>query len=352
MAHFFEKLLLVSWYGSFQWTRIFWPLTWLYGSIAKSKRQAFLAEKSQVSANSVTNQKKVPVIIVGNITVGGTGKTPVVQTLVAELLNMGLKPGIVSRGYGGQCDNCPHLIQVGDEAGQVGDEPLMLFQSLNIPVVVDPNRNGALQKLLESDVNVVISDDGMQHYKLDRHIEVCVLDGLRGLGNGCLLPVGPLREPESRLNDVDFILRNYGDQSAYKIHSKYSNDTGFNIQPTAWVNVVSGETESFDDLSVAKDALAIAGIGNPQKFFDSLSQIKVAANEKGYPDHYAYSQNDVADWPQQVLMTQKDAVKIKPIAQQLGRNDMWYLQIQAALDETFLSQFKTQLLQIMESNHG
>lgn len=352
-----EKLLQISWYGPFQWTRIFWPLMWLFSYVANKKRKEYLASKAEkIETAEQTGQVKVPVIVVGNITVGGTGKTPVVQSLVAELKAIGLKAGIISRGYGGQCESYPHLITQNDTPAQVGDEPLMLSQSLNIPVVVDPKRKQALELMLKQVVDVVISDDGMQHYALDRQMEICVLDAQRGLGNGKLLPVGPLREPTTRLLDVDFALYNLGSHSeseskqALPQHGSY-----FSVEPVSWVNVKTGETKSLEDFRSefaevlkGQDVVAIAGIGNPQKFFDSCAALNINVPTKPYPDHYAYSENDIANWPKLILMTQKDAVKIASLPSLNSQaGNMWYLAIQAKLDSNFIAEFKTQLKQLI-----
>lgn len=346
MSAFFEKLIMASWYGSWQWTRIFWPLMWLFAFIGNQKRAAFLVSKQHAKPYLV------PVVVVGNITVGGTGKTPVVQSLVAELKSMGLKAGIVSRGYGGTCDVYPHLLIESDSADQVGDEPLMLFQSLNIPVVVDPDRNQALQRILECNVDVVISDDGMQHYKLDRQMEICVLDGKRGLGNALLLPVGPLREPPQRLESVDFVLHNQGEKLLPLPKGIMPSESAFIIEPVSWVNVLTGESIALNTLNVNASTKAIAGIGNPQKFFDSLRQINISVEEVPYADHYGFSESDMNDLQGQVLMTQKDAVKLTPFAKQAKHENMWYLQIHAQLNTEFMAKFKTQLQKIMESTHG
>ena len=346
MSALFEKMIMASWYGPWQWTRIFWPVMWLFAFISNKKRTDFLANKQQAKPYSV------PVVVVGNITVGGTGKTPVVQSLVAQLNGMGLKVGIISRGYGGTCDDYPHLLTQHDSAEQVGDEPLMLFQSLNIPVVVDPDRHQALQRILECNVDVVISDDGMQHYKLDRQMEICVLDGKRGLGNGLLLPVGPLRESPQRLNAVDFVLHNQGETLQALPSDAMPTESAFTIEPVAWMNVVTGERLALNDLTVKPDAKAIAGIGNPQKFFDSLRQINISVEEIPYADHYGFSASDMSDLQGQVLMTQKDAVKLAPLANHVNHDDMWYLHINAQLNTEFMTQFKTQLKTLMESSHG
>ncbi len=325
-----ERLFMASWYGGLQWTRLLWPVMWLLRLVVNSKRQKFIdSEKIKTSK---------PVVVVGNITVGGTGKTPLVQALVVHLQSQGLRPGIISRGYGATVTSFPYLLTQSDSSALVGDEPFMLFHSLNVPVVIDPKRKQALDFISKMDVDVVLSDDGMQHYQLPRDIEICVLDGTRGVGNGCLLPVGPLREPVARLETVDYVL--------------YSGKSGqaqcFDFKPMAWVNVKSGKKLPLSELSIHQDAVAIAGIGNPQKFATTLSLIGVNCPLKPFPDHYAFNEGDFKAMPNQVLMTEKDAVKIKPFAHE----NMWYLQIQAELHSVFVEQFTKKLKACLELKNG
>ncbi len=321
---------MASWYGGIQWTRLLWPVMWLLSLVVNSKRQKFIeSEKIKTSK---------PVVVVGNITVGGTGKTPLVQALVVHLQSLGLRPGIISRGYGATVTSFPYLITASDSSALVGDEPFMLFHSLNVPVVIDPKRKHALDFICKMDVDVILSDDGMQHYDLPRDIEVCVLDGTRGIGNGCLLPVGPLREPVARLKSVDFVLYS----------GKSGQTDNFDFKPMAWVNVRTGEKLSLTELSIHKDAVAIAGIGNPQKFATTLSLIGINCPLKPFPDHYAYEERDFKAIPGQVLMTEKDAVKIMPFAHE----DMWYLQIQAQLHSVFVEQFTKKLKACLELKNG
>jgi len=317
-----ERLINLSWYGKVQWTWLLWPLSLLYGWVVKRKRQAFL--------ESGKTSEPVPVIIVGNITVGGTGKTPVVQSLVRHLQTLGYQPGIISRGYGGTQNEFPHLVTTDDASERVGDEPYMLSRSLSVPVVIDPVRKQALNRVLEEGVNVVISDDGLQHYQLHRDVEICVIDGSRGLGNGQLIPVGPMREPKDRLSSVDFVLSS---------SKSVASSSVFTIEPVCWVNVKNGEAKDLGELEVADDSLAIAGIGNPNKFFETLSELNIRCENKSFDDHYPYSESDFTGDKRQILMTEKDAVKIAPFA----HDDMWFLQIQAALPETFLSQLVAKL---------
>lgn len=332
----FERALMASWYGRFFWSWVFWPLMLLVRYVTRNKRNAFLNNPPSASAK--------PVIVVGNITVGGTGKTPLVIALVKHLQQQGIKAGIISRGYGGKLDAYPHSVQASDNSLQVGDEPYMLQQVLAVPVVVDPVRVRALDLICTMDVDVVISDDGLQHYQLPRDIEVCVLDANRGLGNGYLLPVGPLREESNRLDTVDFVLNS----TTVKGNELTEAADHYPLQPTAWVNVKTAQIIPLANFNIQQNPLAIAGIGNPQKFFDTLAGLNIQCECKGYADHYPYSPQDFSGVQRQILMTQKDAVKLQAFAHE----DMWYLQIEAVLPEVFLNKFDQKLKQCMESRHG
>ena len=316
-----------SWYGGFQWTRFFWPLSLLFSYVVKNKREQYLKK------DKVHNTK--PVVVVGNITVGGTGKTPLVQALVTFLQKNGYRPGIISRGYGAQIKEFPHLISSSDTCSDVGDEPFMLAKSLNVPVVIDPKRRCALEFISELDVDVVLSDDGMQHYDLPRDLEICVLDGHRLLGNGQLMPVGPLREPVSRLKEVDMV-----------VHSgKSGGDDWFEFVPVCWVNVKTGTALALNKLRIEEGALAIAGIGNPQKFEKTLQSLSIYCPLKAFPDHYLYESSDFLEMKGQVLMTHKDAVKIQSFA----HDNMWFLKIEAGLSSAFLENFLQKLKNCSEN---
>lgn len=324
-----ERLFNASWYGKWQWTWCLWPLLLLVSYVTNKKRQQFLKQPPV--------RFSAPVIVVGNITIGGTGKTPVVQSVVRYLQGLGYKPGIVSRGYGGQLSQYPHLIAIDNSSAMVGDEPYMLFQSLQVPVVVDPQRRRGVERLLKEQVDVVISDDGLQHYQLHRDFEICVIDGFRGLGNQQLMPVGPLRESKERLNSVDYVLKT----------AQAMGENEFVICPEKWVSVKTGESKALNDLSVSDASIAIAGIGNPEKFRKTLLEIGVDVPCKWFPDHYLYKQSDFDNLPKQVIMTEKDAVKIKPFA----HDDMWYLQVSAQLPSAFQSRIKYMLDQWVK-DHG
>ncbi len=290
-----------------------------------------------VSAQRLTKLRKgaqhcpIPVIVVGNVTVGGTGKTPIVIELVRHFQQKGLRVAVVSRGYGGHSERYPLNVTEVTSAGECGDEPLMIQQITGAQVVVDPVRNRAYQQLVQSEAcDLVISDDGLQHFGLPRTVEIAVVDKERGLGNGLCLPVGPLRESGSRLNAVDFVLGT-GRGDFTKVDFSATN-----IIETA-VRFDANESKPLADF-VGQRVTAIAGIGNPQKFFDSLKQIGLLVDTRPMPDHHAYQLADLtSDWP--VMMTEKDAVKCKGLL----ANDpvlaaqVWVVPLQTRLPDEFFA---------------
>lgn len=312
----------------------FWyqPLSWwawslypfaLLLSVTSNVRRYFLQKSAQKACGS-----RLPVIIVGNISVGGNGKTPFAIWLCEMLIKEGYKPGIVSRGYGGKSDRYPLLLTKETEGGEAGDEPVMLFKRLQIPIVVDPKRVRAADYLNEHcDIDIIISDDGLQHYALPRDIEIAVVDGKRRFGNQKLMPMGPLRESLSRLKEVDFIINN-GEQA--------DNEITMLLQPQA-CKAVDGRIAS---LPKQVKINACAAIGYPQRFFDSLqSQHYQLGKLVPFADHYAFKADDFTQFGTQLplLMTEKDAVKCLSFA----LPNWWYLPIDAQLPESF----KKQLLQ-------
>ena len=228
------KFIEDSWYKDSGWTKLLSPLSSIYGNLSMQRREKFLSNQSTLW------QPPVPIVVVGNISVGGTGKTPVTLALIEYLKSLGYTPGVVSRGYGGKALSYPYQVMSDSSAAHSGDEPLLIKQRTNCCVVVDPDRVAAAKYLLEvSDCDLIISDDGLQHYALVRHIELAIVDGERGLGNGRLLPAGPLREPAQRLGEVDFVLVNGG-------HWSYSAGEAnrFSLQPEHFVNVKTGEIKA------------------------------------------------------------------------------------------------------------
>ena len=277
-----------------------------------------------------TKHFNVPVIVVGNITVGGTGKTPFVIWLVDTLKSQGFKPGIVSRGYGGKASSYPVAVEVDSDAAVVGDEALLLARRAECPVVVDPRRVNAVQTLLDKyDCDIVISDDGLQHYALGRNLEIAIIDGERRLGNGFLLPAGPLREHSKRLKDVDLVISN-GDAKEGELAMRLVSDDMRNVADPSI-------TQSITYLQ-DKPLIAVAGIGNPDRFFNTLRSHGLEFIEKVFPDHHQFNKNDF-ELPDDafIIMTEKDAVKCKDL---VGDN-AWTLPVTAELDSNVGEQIKT-----------
>ncbi len=339
------------------------PLSWCFGAVAAVRRHAY--RKGWIRAVRV----RVPVVVVGNITVGGTGKTPLTLALVEALRERGYRPGVVSRGYGrrghGGRDDVPRAVRAGDNPGEAGDEPPLLAGA-GAPVWVGARRAAAAQALLaaHSEVDVIVADDGLQHYALAREVEIAVIDAARGIGNGLLLPAGPLRESPSRLASVDAVVELTGDgtlpgqngqhgqgaQGGRRHSARLSlRDTlpqrvgaaGKNVvrpwflmtqEPAAWRNVVDpGITAQPEELR-GSGVVAIAGIGNPQRFFDLLRQMGIDAVTQAFPDHHRYRRSEVAfPGALAILMTEKDAVKCREF--QDAR--MWMLPIRARVDPAF-----------------
>ena len=277
------------------------PLSWLYGLVSGIIRLLYrLGIKRAWRA-------PVPVVVVGNLTAGGNGKTPVVIWLVEQLQKRGIRPGVVSRGYGGKAAQYPLLLAEKTTTAEAGDAPVLIFQRTGAPVAVSPVRSDAVQALLaEHAVQIIITDDGLQHYALARDKEIVVIDGVRRFGNGWWLPAGPMRERASRLKSVDAVIVNGGEA----------------------VNLVTGERRAVAELP---SLVAMAGIGHPPRFFATLEQCG-ARLEKRIPlaDHQALVAEQVDALTasgQTLIMTEKDAVKCRAFA----KENWWYLPVDAEL---------------------
>ncbi|OGT49120.1 MAG: tetraacyldisaccharide 4'-kinase [Gammaproteobacteria bacterium RIFCSPHIGHO2_12_FULL_38_11] len=260
-----------------------------------------------------THHINIPVIIVGNITVGGTGKTPLVITIVKELKKQGFHPGIISRGYGGKSKTWPQTVNENSDPFWVGDEAVLMAKKTGVPVVVGPMRVQDAQKLLELNCNVIVSDDGLQHYALAHDIEIAVIDASRGLGNGFCLPAGPLREPKKRLDSVDFIISN-GSITPFEKERccvSFRGDFSMHFVIDDIIAINNGTT-----CSTAGVFVAIAGIGNPERFFNSLREKEIVFTSKIFPDHHHFKKSDFDFVAQNeiILMTEKDAVKCAAFA--------------------------------------
>jgi len=271
----------------------------------------------------------VPVVVVGNITAGGTGKTPTVLWLALELARRGFTPGIASRGYGGSRSGSSMRVEPDSDASVVGDEPVLLARRAGCPVVVDPDRYRAALMLVEDGADVVVSDDGLQHYALERDYEICVIDGARGLGNRWLLPAGPLREPVDRLASVDQILVNGGWRGDVDpATTPEQNAIPFELVATEATRLngsVTRPLERFRNTTVH----GVAAIGNPARFFDLLRARGIQVIEHAFPDHapLTYGKLDFGDgFP--VFMTEKDAVRLGAG----GSDRYWYVPVELQMD--------------------
>jgi len=264
----------------------------------------------------------VPVIVVGNVTVGGSGKTPLVAWLVAHLEGAGMRPGVVSRGYGGSAGRSPVIVATDSQAGQVGDEPLLLARRTGRPVCVCADRVAAAEHLLrETDVNIIVADDGLQHYRLRRDLELIVIDGERGLGNGRLLPAGPLREPATRLAEADLLFIN-GRAGEIPGHI-------FALAPGRARALHGTQSRELGEFS-ARRVWAVAGIGNPERFYALLTDSGIDFEPVAVADHGMIDLAAlIAEHDRPILMTEKDAVKYP----EQSPADVWWVPVDVRMTD-------------------
>lgn len=297
------------------------PLSWLYCLIVTGRRKLYqLNIKKSYSS-------ELPVIIVGNIVAGGSGKTPLLIALCETIKNWGYNPGVVSRGYGGKFEGL-HQVSQEDSAALVGDEPLMIFQRCHVPVVVGADRVSAINYLLDNNrCDIVLSDDGLQHYRMRRDIEIAVIDSTRRFGNGFCLPAGPLRERIARLDEVDLLVYNdTGNETAEVISGRCSYSLIFDK-----VSKLNGDTEIAISSLPDRTVHAIAGIAFPQRFFRQLTEQGISTINHEFPDHHVYRQDDFLGWQDEcIIMTEKDAVKCKG----LDLSNAWVVSVTANLSKS------------------
>jgi tetraacyldisaccharide 4'-kinase len=319
-----------SWYQDKRWNIWLLPLSAFFFVISHLRR---LWLKYIETAKK---QSTVPLVVIGNINVGGTGKTPLVCFLVDALAKKDIRVGIISRGYGSVAPYYPYLLAKNEAAVIVGDEPKLLCDRLNCPVVIGPDRNASIRLLSQQKVDLILSDDGLQHYKMARDYEIVVLDQLRKLGNGWLLPAGPLREGPWRLKHVDAVIYNGADALA--------NDDSMQIVPTAWVNAKTQERKGLNYFA-NKNVHAVVGIGNPQRFFTTLDELGVGFKKHIFPDHHAFTAVDLNvldDSSEQLVMTEKDWVKCVNFATE----SMWYLEVSAQLSAQIEKKLLSDLVEL------
>ncbi len=303
------------WYSNNLVALLLAPLSWLYCAITDLRRWAYGAGLLP------TSKVDVPVIVVGNISVGGTGKTPLVAWLVDVLRTAGWRPGIVSRGYGGKADHWPQAVNADSDPARVGDEPVLLAQRCGCPISVGPDRVAAAQALIRAGTcDVIVADDGLQHFALERDLEIAVVDGSRRFGNGRCLPAGPLRERVIRLEGVDFIISN-GPGARHEYAMELEGEHAVAVDGSGRLEPL----RAFGDRPVH----AVAGIGYPPRFFSHLRRCGLQLIEHPFPDHHVFSARDL-DFADQlpVLMTEKDGVKCKGLA----ASNHWQVPVTAVLD--------------------
>ncbi len=309
------------------------PLSWLYCAVVQIRRRVYRA--GWLRCQHLT----VPVIVVGNLTVGGTGKTPLTLRLADHLRKLGWTPGIITRGYGGLATTWPQPVHPDSDPALVGDEAVLLARRSGCVVVAGPDRAAAgVLALHLGRCDILLTDDGLQHLRLARDLEIVLVDGERGFGNGRCLPAGPLREPQSRLTQVDLVLYHGGRQTPR-----------MQLMPGAAVNLrQSGLTRPLSAFR-GQPVFAVAGIGHPDRFFAQLAAAGLDIIPRPYPDHHRFTPRDVSQWPADpVLMTEKDAVKCTALA----ADNHWYLPVEAELDATFLRQFDARLTLLARPGHG
>ena len=386
-----QQAIEKRWYSAAGALLFLLPLEWLFSWLAKHHQR-----KHQTNAYL----SSIPTVVVGNISVGGTGKTPAIIALIKQLHQQGLKVGVVSRGYGRQIEKSVEaqgetaiFVNEQSTASQVGDEPLLIFQSCALSsiatsVVVCRSRVNAVKAIEQQGrCDVILCDDGMQHYQLGRHKELALIDGFRWLGNEHQLPVGPLREPKQRLSSVDWVVINRGGEDSLQNDAVGDTDKFASIKqlnakchqarvlPVSVTRIYDGEVFPLDFLSEVSSWLAVAGLGNPEKFFKTLETLKLNRSEessfdkeavsegepqsrfisRAFPDHHDFDvtdfmfPGDVAEkgssQNHSVIMTSKDAVKCRAFAQ-----ENWYqLDVEMVFSDEFLENFHRDILALINS---
>jgi len=321
-----------NWYRVSAPHLILWPLSLAFGAAAAVRRALYR------TGVLPTLRLPVPVIIVGNITVGGTGKTPLALWLAQFLRERGHAPGIVSRGYrgnaGGACK--PRQVHADSDPRTSGDEPVLLARRAGCPVWIGARRAATARALLAAhpDCSVVISDDGLQHYALARDVEIAVIDGARGFGNGMLLPAGPLREPPRRLACADAIVTNGAALFPHEELPSTAPLFEMRLAGSIFYNLLNPDQQVGPEYFLQRHVHAVAGIGNPRHFFEHLRDLGVSFTAHPFPDHHAFSADDFAALispagaGDAIIVTEKDAVK----CERFCTENFWALRVDAEVE--------------------
>ena len=362
-----ETAITRAWQRKAAWLWLLLPISWLYGGLIRLRHQAYKL------GWFASFRAPVPVMVIGNITVGGSGKTPLIIALVDYLQQQGVKVGVISRGYGGDSSQMPALVTKESLPSTVGDEPCLIVNMTAVPMAVCPNRQQAIETLLavHPDLQLIIGDDGLQHYALQRDIEWIVVDVARGFGNQQLLPTGFLREPMARLTDATVIYHKKSDVELVSERNEYldqhsNKSLTMQLQPDG-LHLLLSKHDSHGLDEVISSAVtsapkagelvhAVSGIGYPQRFFATLNTLGFEVIEHPYPDHHDFSLTELLQYSQYpIIVTSKDAVKIKIIllksAAEKNTNDeyqdlvsrLWVLPVTAELSDACYQTLQQQL---------
>ena len=320
-----SSIVIDSWYKKSLWLYLLLPFSLVFSYLTNRRRRKFVKSKK------LSYKSEIPLIVVGNLTIGGTGKTPLVAYIATELVKKGYKPGLVSRGYGGKFRETLHVTN-DTPVKQTGDEAQILSK-LNLPFYIDKNRVRAIKTLEENhDCDVIISDDGLQHYNMNRDIEIVVIDGKRRFGNNLTFPAGPLRESKTRLSSVDFIVNNSGPTQ--------EDEHLMNISPAKFVHLKSGKSYPIEKWPMHKQVHAVAGLGNPGRFFDLLARLGFEIIRHPFPDHHNFDESNIFYLDHlPIIMTEKDASKCRSF----DNNKIWYLTIEADVSDKFIEELDSKL---------
>ena len=351
-----ETRVTRAWERQALWLWLLLPVSWLYGLLITLRQ---LLYKTGVLSSY---RAPIPVMVIGNITVGGSGKTPLILRLVQYLQQHGVCVGVISRGYGGDSTQMPALVTKDSKPSVVGDEPCLIVNMTDVPMAVSPNRKQAIEVLLQAypDLQLIIADDGLQHYALQRDVEWIVVDTSRGFGSRQLLPTGFLREPMSRLNDATVIYHKTPEQvsSDHKLKPEHSaKQLTMHLYPDTlsplWFDANSAQNPA---PTAGSQVHAVSGIGYPQRFFNTLIDLGFEVIAHPYPDHYDFSLTELLQYTEHpIVVTSKDAVKIRALLgqaesqqtpmtewQELARR-LWILPVTAMLSENCYQTLNEQL---------
>lgn len=307
------------------------PLSAAFGLVTRLRRWSYRCGLNKA------RHFALPIIVVGNISVGGTGKTPLVIALAKHFKEQGKNPGIALRGVGGQEHLRPIRVKSDSNPFEAGDEAALIAKNTSCPVIACVDRPAAVEALQQAGCDLVLCDDGLQHYRLARKVEIAVVDGSRYFGNGRLLPAGPLREPLARLREVDFIVVNEPEKGVSQLAGEKQRPFSMRLIPGGFQAVHQAAEHRAPDSFRGQKAHAVAGIGNPQRFFESLTRLGVDFIPHRFPDHHPFQDSDLnfSD-TLPVLMTEKDAIKCKTLTfADSAKARQWYLRVEAELSPEF-----------------